>query len=255
MSSAQPAVIVAKALTKRFRSWNNRSGSVKTLLVRLLSFKENSSTAKSTDTVLENLSFSIQAGDFVGIMGRNGAGKSTLLKLISGIYSPTSGSISVTRPIAPLIELGAGFHPDLTGYENIFLNAAVLGVGRDAITNTLPEILAFADLGDHIQMPIKHYSSGMMVRLGFAIASHLNAPILLLDEVLAVGDLDFQRKCLERIHHLHRAGHTIVLITHDPSAVETHCSRCIVMNRNHIVYDGAAPAGAEVYRSLMSPRS
>ena len=198
-------------------------------------------------SVLDDVSFDIREGDFVGIMGRNGAGKSTLLKLISGIYTPTSGTIEVKAPIAPLIELGAGFHPDLSGYENIFLNAAILGFGRKVTLAAVPQILEFAELGDMIQMPVKNYSSGMLVRLGFSIATHLTAPIILLDEVLSVGDAGFQAKTLNKIHSLHKEGKTIVLITHYPEAVKNNCSRCIVIDQHKKIFDGSAAEGADVY--------
>src|ERR1700677_4240737 len=181
-------VIEVKRLTKSFDHWLDQPHSFKNLLTRLSKGNWNSFAVGKQFTVLKDVSFEIYPGEFVGIMGRNGAGKSTLLKLISGIYTPTSGSIETRDQIAPLIELGAGFHPDLSGYENIFLNAAILGFGQAATTDAVPKILEFSELGDMIYMPVKNYSSGMLVRLGFAIASHLTAPVILIDEVLAVGD-------------------------------------------------------------------
>lgn len=240
------SVIKVSHLTKRFRYWLDRPTSFKSVLVELLRGRIEMGKAQEF-TVLNDVTFDIKKGDFVGIMGRNGAGKSTLLKLICGIYAPTSGSIEVLEPIAPLIELGAGFHPDLSGYENIFLNAATLGFGKKATLGAVEAILEFAELGDHIQLPVKNYSSGMMVRLGFSVAAHLSAPIILVDEVLAVGDAGFQAKCLKKIHSLHDEGRTIVLITHNPDAVRAHCNRCIVIADQKKIYDGAASEGVDVY--------
>jgi ABC-type polysaccharide/polyol phosphate transport system ATPase subunit len=193
------------------------------------------------------MTFEIRPGEFVGIMGRNGAGKSTLLKLIAGIYFPTSGTVEVNAPIAPLIELGAGFSGELSGYENIFLNAAILGFGRQATMDALPAILEFAELEERIYMPVKNYSSGMLVRLGFSIATHLTAPIILVDEVLAVGDTAFQQKCLKKIQSLHAEGRTIILVTHNADDVRKHCSRCIVVSNHTKAFDGPASEGVSAY--------
>ncbi len=244
--SSDQVVIRVSQVTKRFRYWIDQPSSIKTLLVRLLQCDLSFGERKEF-TALDDVSFDIRKGEFVGIMGRNGAGKSTLLKLICGIYSPTCGTISVKEPIAPLIELGAGFHPDLSGYENIFLNASVLGFGKKATLSALNHILEFAELGDHIHMPTKKYSSGMMVRLGFSIAAHLNAPIILIDEVLAVGDAGFQAKCIQKIQDLHKAGRTIILITHSPEAVRNYCQRCIVISNCRKLFDGPASAGVDAY--------
>lgn len=243
-------VIRVSHLTKSFTYWSDRPTTAKSMLVDLLRFKL-SFGKRQRFTALKDLSFDIKRGEFVGIMGRNGAGKSTLLKLISGIYVPTSGTIEVREQIAPLIELGAGFHNDLSGYENVFLNAAILGFGRAATMEALPKILEFSELGDMIYMPVKNYSSGMLVRLGFSIASHLTAPIILIDEVLAVGDAGFQEKCLRKIRELHAEGRTIVLITHVPDSVREQCTRCIVIDRQEKVFDGPAAEGVEVYLSAV----
>jgi ABC-2 type transport system ATP-binding protein len=245
----KPAIRVHN-VTKKFRYWSERPNSVKTMLVDLVRGKIKLGRREEFFT-LRNVSFDIEQGDFVGIMGRNGAGKSTLLKLISGIYAPTEGSIEVKDQIAPLIELGAGFHGDLSGYENIFLNAAILGFGRKATLEALPRILEFSELGDKIHMPVKNYSSGMLVRLGFSVASHLSAPILLIDELLAVGDAGFQQKCLNKIQSLHGEGRTIILITHDPEAVRKHCNRCIVIEQQQKVFDGDASTGVDTYMKIV----
>ncbi len=245
-------VISIKDVRKDFRFWDDRPTSVKTMLVDILKGKLRFGI-KEEFTVLEDISFDIYPGEFVGIMGRNGAGKSTLLKLICGIYSPTSGTIEVNSQIAPLIELGAGFAGDLSGYENIFLNAAILGLGRKATEKAMAGILEFSELGEMIQMPVKNYSSGMLVRLGFSIAAHLPFPILLIDEILAVGDAGFQIKCINKVREMHQAGRTIVLITHSPEAVKQNCQRCIVIEQKKKVHDGSVEEGVNLYLRSVCP--
>lgn len=248
---SQLPMIQVKNVSKKFRFWNERPDSIKTMLVNLLRGKTKLGHRVYFEA-LKEVDFEIGKGEFVGIMGRNGAGKSTLLKLISGIYTPSLGTVKVNAQLAPLIELGAGFHPELSGYENIFLNAAILGYGRKVTLDAVPKILEFSELGEHIWMPVKHYSSGMLVRLGFSVATQLTAPIILVDEVLAVGDAGFQKKCLDRIHELHREGRTIILVTHDPNAVKTHCNRCIVIDQHRKVFDGPAAQGVDLYMKLVN---
>jgi ABC-type polysaccharide/polyol phosphate transport system ATPase subunit len=243
-------LVEVKNVSKRFRYWDDRPTSFKTLLVQLVRGRFELGQRREFQA-LSNINFDVRAGEFVGIMGRNGAGKSTLMKILAGIYEPSSGEIKLHDQIAPLIELGAGFHPDLSGYENIYLNAAVLGFGKAATEAAIPAILEFAELGEKIHMPIKNYSSGMLVRLGFSIATHLAAPILLVDELLAVGDYNFQQKCINKIHELHREGRTIVLITHDPKSVADHCGRCIVIDQTRIIFDGSGKVGAAIYLATM----
>lgn len=241
-------VIRVENLSKTFNFTPERPNSFKSILINLA--KGEFSYGKRVQfQVLDSVSFDIFPGEFVGIMGRNGAGKSTLLKLISGIYSPSSGSITTRGSIAPLIELGAGFHPDLTGLENIFLNASILGFGKKEAEESIEKIIEFSELAEHITRPIKNYSSGMLVRLGFSIATHLSSPILLVDEVLAVGDMNFQKKCISKIEELHRSGRTIVLITHDPNAIRNHCQRCIVIDQKRKIFDGPAAEGVAVYEA------
>ena len=242
-------VIEINQLSKKFKYRSDRPTSLKTVLVNLLRGEFNFGKAVEF-WALKNVTFDIKRGEFVGIMGRNGAGKSTLLKLISGIYAPTSGQLIIHQAIAPLIELGAGFHGDLTGYENIFLNAAILGYGRKAALAAVDKIIEFSELGEKIHMPIKNYSSGMLVRLGFSVATHFPAPILLIDEILAVGDAGFQEKCLKKIEQLHSEGRTLILITHDPLTVEKHCTRCIVIDHQEKIFDGPVAEGAQIYRAL-----
>lgn len=249
----QSFAIQIEQLTKNFKHWAQRPTSIKTMLIEALKGKFHFGV-KHEFCVLKNITLEIKQGEFVGIMGANGAGKSTLLKLICGIYTPSSGKVKVHAPIAPLIELGAGFQGDLSGYENIFLNAAILGFGRKATLDALPNIIEFSELGEKIQMPIKNYSSGMLVRLGFSIAAHLTAPIILCDEVLAVGDAGFQAKCLRKITELHQEGRTIILITHTGEAVRNFCKRCIVISDQKVVFDGAAGEGVDTYLSLVTSR-
>lgn len=243
-------IISVHNLGKKFQYRVDRPTSAKTLLVNLLRGKIHLGNRQELE-VLNGISFEVKRGEFIGIMGANGVGKSTLLKLLCGIYKPTSGKVQILDQIAPLIELGAGFDGELSGYENIFLNASILGFGRLATLKAIDTIIEFSELGDKIYMPVKNYSSGMLVRLGFSIASHLNAPILLCDEVLAVGDAGFQLKCLNRVQQLHDEGRTIVLVTHSGEAVQNFCKRCIVIAHQHIEYDGPAKQGVEVYLNLV----
>ena len=238
-------------VTKAFKIWHERPDSIKTILADALRLRFNKGDREAR-TVLKNISFDIRKNDFIGIMGRNGAGKSTLLKLITGIYHPSAGQVVTRGRVAPLLELGAGFAPELSGYENIFLNASILGFGRAQATRYLNSIIEFSELGDAITRPVKKYSSGMLVRLGFSIAVHLEADILLFDEILAVGDVGFQDKCMRKIRELHNEGRSIVLVTHHPGQIEQFCDRCIVIDQSGILFDGAAKEGAKCYRSLFS---
>jgi ABC-type polysaccharide/polyol phosphate transport system ATPase subunit len=203
-------------------------------------------------TVLKDVSFKINRGDFVGIMGKNGVGKSTMLKIVSGIYQPNSGLVTINGRIAPVLELGAGFADELSGYENIFLNASIMGFSRNQINERLETIIEFSELKDQIYDPVRNYSSGMMVRLAFSIACHLDAEILLFDEVLAVGDIGFQAKCLGKIRELNARGASIVLVSHSPEQIASHCNRCIVLDSGVKVYDGPALTGSKTYVDLFA---
>jgi len=240
------SVISVENVSKKFRYSEDRPTDLKSILVNALKFKFDFGTTHEF-TVLKDVSFNIAKGEFVGIMGRNGAGKSTILKLISGIYHPDSGNIKVSSALAPLLELGAGFQFELSGYNNIFLNAAILGFGRKKTLQVFNDIIEFSELGEMIYLPVKKYSSGMLVRLGFSIAVHMEAEILLFDEVLAVGDVGFQRKCIEKIKTLHALGTTIILVTHSADDVNSYCSRCIVIDNHQKVYDGPPLLGTNKY--------
>lgn len=188
---------------------------------------------------IDNISFSVEEGEIVGIIGTNGAGKSTLLKLISGISNSTSGHIAVKGKIAPLIEVGAGLHPELTGRENVFLNASIMGVPRATIKQRFEEIVSFAEIEEFIDTPIKRYSSGMKVRLGFSIATSVNADILVVDEVLAVGDLAFQRKCFDRMEEkIKRQGKTVLMVSHNIRQIERLCTRVIMLDHGKVYSEG-----------------
>jgi ABC-type polysaccharide/polyol phosphate transport system ATPase subunit len=197
---------------------------------------------------LRDVSFRVERGETLGIVGANGAGKSTLLKLLSAITAPTEGEIRIYGRLAALIEIGSGFHPELTGRENVFLSGSILGMTRREIARTLDRIVDFAGIGAFIDSPVKWYSSGMYVRLGFAVAAHVDAQILLVDEVLAVGDEAFQHKCYARIAELRSRGSTIVFISHDLPAVERVCPRALMVSAGRIEHDGPAAHVVALYR-------
>jgi len=188
-------------------------------------------------TALDNISFEIQAGECVGIIGPNGSGKSTILKLIAGVMSPSSGTIFVHGKISPLIELGAGMHAELTGRENIYLNGAILGLKRKEIDKNLQSIIDFSEISEFIDQPIKHYSSGMYMRLAFSIAIHVDPEILIVDEILAVGDTQFQAKCFAKMEEFKKQGVTIIFVSHSLDQVEKFCTRVIYLNKHHIIID------------------
>ncbi len=192
---------------------------------------------------LNDVSFSVQPGEVVGIIGRNGAGKSTLLKILSRITEPTAGKVTIRGRVASLLEVGTGFHPDLTGRENVFLNGAILGMSRVEIRKKFDEIVAFAEVEKFLDTPVKRYSSGMYVRLAFAVAAHLEPEILIVDEVLAVGDASFQKKCLGKIQDVARnQGRTVLFVSHDVNAVITLTSRCILLEAGRVAFQGETNA-------------
>ncbi len=197
---------------------------------------------------LDDVSFQVQPGEIVGLIGQNGAGKSTALKLLSGITHPTRGRIHTSGRVAALIELGAGFHPDLTGRENVFLAGSVLGLTRREVAASFDRIVAFAELEQFIDTPVKRYSSGMYVRLAFAVAAHVRSDILLIDEVLSVGDAMFQRRCLETMQELHRAGTTIVFVSHDLWTVQSFCQRALLFGHGRVLADDTPSVVIEQYR-------
>src|SRR4051812_17380230 len=204
---------------------------------------------------LRDVSFDVAEGDTVGLIGRNGAGKSTLLKVISRITDPTEGFVKLRGRMASLLEVGTGFHPELTGRENIYLNGAILGMRKTEIVSKFDEIVAFAEVEKFLDTPVKHYSSGMYVRLAFAVAAHLNPEILVVDEVLAVGDLTFQKKCLGKMGEVSRGGRTVIFVSHNMAAVENLCSRGVVLHCGELEYDGSAKNAIQYYLNSLSTHS
>ncbi len=238
------AAIQFDHVSKKFTLHHERVRSFQELAVGF--FRRNDRSCEEF-WALRDVSFSVEHGETVGVIGPNGAGKSTVLKLISRIIEPSLGRITVRGRIGALLELGAGFHPDLTGRENIYLNGSILGLSRAEIRRRLDDIIGFAELERFIDVPVKHYSSGMYVRLGFSVAVHTDPEILLVDEVLAVGDQAFQRKCLERIDDLRRQGVTVLFVSHSADMVRSLCSRALWLHEGHLVADDAAEAVVRRY--------
>jgi lipopolysaccharide transport system ATP-binding protein len=200
---------------------------------------------------LKDVSFEVKPGEVVGIVGRNGAGKSTLLKVLSRITEPTTGRIELFGKIGSLLEVGTGFHPELTGRENIYLNGSILGMSRAEIERKFDEIIAFSEIERFLDTPVKRYSSGMYVRLAFAVAAHLEPEILIVDEVLAVGDISFQKKCLGKMNEISEQGRTVLFVSHAVSAVRRLCPRTIVINEGTVIADGPTSQSLRVYNELM----
>jgi teichoic acid transport system ATP-binding protein len=199
---------------------------------------------------LQNLSFEVKRGETLGIIGQNGSGKSTLLKIVTGVLAASSGSVTTSGRIAALLELGAGFHPEFTGLENIYFNGAILGASREEIREKIPEIVAFADIGDHLHQPVKTYSSGMFVRLAFATAINVDPEILIVDEALSVGDMFFQLKCYRKFEEFKQRGKTILFVTHDMGTIVKYCDRAIVLDKGQIAGLGSAKEMVDLYKKL-----
>lgn len=227
---------------------------ISTGLKRFLGRSGGFSAATNRDEfwALQDVSFKVNQGEVLGIIGRNGAGKSTLLKILSRITEPTRGRITLRGRVASLLEVGTGFHPELTGRENIFLNGAILGMTRAEITRKFDEIVAFAEVERFLDTPVKHYSSGMYVRLAFAVAAHLEPEILVVDEVLAVGDAEFQKKCLQKMNDVARGGRTVLFVSHNMNAITNLCSRTILLNKGQCEFDGSVDSGILHYVSQAS---
>jgi len=198
---------------------------------------------------LDGVSFEVNEGETLGLIGPNGAGKTTALKLISRVAKPTSGRIAVRGRLSALIELGAGFHPDLTGRENIYLNAAILGLKKREIDEKFDQIVEFAELADFIDMPVKRYSSGMYVRLGFSVAAHVDPDVLLIDEVLAVGDYMFKDKCVQRINAFREAGKTMVIVSHNKEMIQKLCNRTVFLHKGKVIYQGDTQKALDLYHT------
>ena len=211
-------------------------------------------TRRSQLWALRHADVEVQPGEFVGVVGRNGSGKSTMLRMLAGVTAPTEGVVRVRGRVAPLISVGVGFHPELTGRENVYVNGTVLGLSRAQIDRRLEEIVDFAEVGDFIDTPVKFYSSGMFVRLGFAVAVSAEPDVLLVDEVLAVGDLAFQIKCYNRMLEIKERGTTIVVVSHNLNMVRTMCRRCLVLHDGGIRFDGATEEALSIYHRLLGER-
>jgi len=234
--------IIADNISKVFRLNLDPAASIKERMLRFGRSQHRDFVA------LQPMDLTIGTGQTLGILGHNGSGKSTLLKCISGILKPTTGQIQLRGRLASLLELGAGFHPELTGRENVYINAAFLGISRKEIEKKFDAIVDFAELDQFIDEPVKHYSSGMYVRLGFAVAVNLDPDVLLVDEVLAVGDEVFQRKCLDRVRQFQEEGRTIVVVTHAADVVRQVCQRAIVLHHGQLVADGLPGDAIQVFR-------
>jgi lipopolysaccharide transport system ATP-binding protein len=236
----QPAIELVD-VSKRFRRMRDRRSTLKELIVR--------GRAREVDDfwALRDVSLSIPKGSVYGLVGHNGSGKSTLLKVVAGIYRPTDGSVAVDGRLAALIELGAGFHPELTGRENVRLNGSILGLTRKEISAATDEIVDFSGLDDFIDEPVKNYSSGMYVRLGFSVAVHMRPDVLLVDEVIAVGDEDFQRKCFDHLYDLRRRGRTIVIVSHATSLLASLCDEVAWLDHGNLMESGSAVGVVDAY--------
>lgn len=244
MASRSIAIDV-DSVTQRFRVIHERPDTLRELFSR---FFQTQVSYHDLEAV-SNVSFEVCRGEMLGIIGRNGSGKSTLLKLIAGIYKPTAGTVRVEGSIAPLLELGAGFHAELTGRENILLNGLLLGYSKREMKNREASIIEFAELGDFIDAPVKQYSSGMYTRLAFSVATEVNPDILLVDEILAVGDMPFQQKCFERLNQFRRAGKTILFVTHSAQQVLSFCNRVVLLENGKMLFNGEPEQGLELYES------
>ncbi len=244
-------IISIKGLGKRYVRKEQGAAGYLTFRETIVNFFHPSPTKTNVDYfwALKNINLDIYPGEIVGIIGRNGAGKSTLLKILSRITEPTKGEFMLTGRVASLLEVGTGFHPELSGRENIYLSGAILGMKKGEINTRFDEIVAFAGVEDFLDLPIKRYSSGMQVRLGFAVAAHLEADVLLLDEVLAVGDAEFQKKSLSKVKSMVGNGQTVVMVSHQMESITTFCSKAILFDNGEVINIGASDAVVSTYLS------
>lgn len=231
-TTAQPRIIV-----DHVSKWFNKR-STKSLRVAFINLFSGKSVRSQQFQALKDVTFSIAEGESVAIMGLNGSGKSTTLKLVSGVLEPDEGRVLTRGHVAGLIEVGAGFHPDLTGRENVFLNAAILGMSEKETRARFDEIVAFSEIGEFIDQEVKHYSSGMFMRLAFSVAIHVELDVLLVDEVLAVGDAPFRAKCAEKLKELSERGVTMMVVSHSKGQVKELCTRGIVIHKGSVIFDG-----------------
>lgn len=240
-------VINVQNVSKNFILPHERSNSLKSLFTGVFTRRNKSYEVQHA---LRNVSFEVKRGEFFGIVGRNGSGKSTMLKMLAEIYQPNEGTVKVSGKLVPFIELGVGFNPELTGRENVYLNGALLGFTKKQIDEQYEQIVSFAELEKFMDQKLKNYSSGMQVRLAFSVATTAKADVLLIDEVLAVGDADFQRKCFDYFQKLKGSDTTVVFVTHDMNAVREYCDRAILIEKNEIVASGTAADVATEYTKM-----
>jgi lipopolysaccharide transport system ATP-binding protein len=262
--SSEPLIEV-KSLTKTYRIWDRPSSRLKVPLLEAASkFLPKGSSARLALEgrasrryrdffALREVSFSIQRGEATGIIGRNGSGKSTLLQMIAGTLMPTKGSVSTNGRVSALLELGSGFNPDFTGRENVFLNGAIYGFTHAEMDTRMEEVISFADIGDFIDQPVKTYSSGMMLRLAFAVAVNVQPDVLIIDEALAVGDVFFSQKCFQRIREIVHRGATLIFVSHDMGAVQSLCDRALLLNQGSLMFDGDPEDCVSRYFNLHKP--
>lgn len=221
-----------------------------------LTIGSQSGTLNERFLALDDISFEVHKGEAIGIIGHNGAGKSTLLKLLSRVTAPTNGTISFNGRIASMLEVGTGFHPELTGRENVYMNGAILGMTKDEITEKFDEIVRFAEMEKFIDTPVKRYSSGMYVKLAFSVAAHLDSEIMIMDEVLAVGDMAFQKKCLNKMREVAKVnGRTVLYVSHNMNTIRQLCDRCIVLDHGKVVFDGDVEDAITIYLNISSPEN
>ena len=247
-----PTVIDARGLSKRFLLRHNRSAELKVRALAMVHSKHRERIEEFW--ALRDVSLAIRRGEAIGLMGRNGSGKSTFLRLIAGLQRPTSGHLLIARDarIGTMVELGVGFHSELSGRDNARLNASIYGFTRRDIDAMLPRIVDYSGLAHFIDQPLKNYSAGMQMRLGFAVAAQINPDILLLDEIFAVGDAEFQQRCLDTIHTMRGRGTTIVFVSHSPDAVRSVCDRVAVLDDGRLRFDGNVEGGLQAYDALRS---
>ena len=244
--SGNPAIRVENVM-QRFRVIHERPDTLRELFSRFLRQQVNYHDFEA----VSNVSFNVYRGEMMGVLGRNGSGKSTLLKVIAGVYRPTSGQVHIEGSIAPLIELGAGMHGELTGRENILLNGLLMGYSKTEMQRREERIMEFAEIGDFIDVPVKQYSSGMYMRLAFSVATEVDPDILVVDEVLAVGDSAFQKKCFRRLEGFKESGKTILFVSHTLTQVTEHCDRAILLDRGKLIFEGLAKDAADLYKASM----
>lgn len=247
--ASNSVAIKVENVTQRFRVIHERPDTLRALFSKFFRHKVEFHDFEA----VSNVSFTIPRGQMLGIIGRNGSGKSTLLKIIAGVYRPSAGRVEVNGTIAPLIELGAGMHPELTGRENILINGLLMGYSKREMKLRESRIIEFAEIGDFIDAPVKQYSSGMYMRLAFSVATEIDPEILVVDEILSVGDIGFQQKCYRRLQNFRDAGKTILMVSHGMREILEYCDRTMVMDKGRILLDGRPAEAVKLYSSYASP--